>query len=228
MRPLQVNMIKGLRIKTIVTIFFNGMMMKMIREMRLILFLIVFGSCTFCTKRKTKDDMLETYSVLKNTDLSEFSRWRILERGDKLIFAMYYEHKDSALYEYASSGSILPWSKYRSIMFYLNDDFDSLYWINNKDTTLQFDDGVKFLSHYSDQDTNELKSNIKSKYENFKRLGLKQVLSYPWSSVYHFQLDHYMKLTKVEGGTGNEDFLLKGGYSKLDSNWYYLIEATCE
>jgi hypothetical protein len=96
--------------------------------------------------------MLETYSVLKTTDLSDFSCWRILERGDKLIFVMYYEHKDSTFYQYISSGSLSPRSKYRSILFYLNEDFDSLYWIDN-DTTLQFDDGVEFLSHYSDQNT---------------------------------------------------------------------------
>lgn len=195
--------------------------------MRLILFLIAFWSCTFCTERKTKNDMFETYSVLKTTDLSDFSCWRILERGDKLIFAMYYEHKDSTFYQYTSSGSLLTRSKYRSIWFSLNEDFDSLYWINN-DITLQFDDGVEFLSHYSDQNTNELKSNIKSNYKNFKRLGLKEVSGYPWANFYGFQLDRCTALRKVEGGTRNEDFLFKRGYIKLDSNWYYLIEATCQ
>jgi hypothetical protein len=208
-------------------IFLNGTMMKIKSEMRLILFLIAFWSCTFCTGPKTKKDMLETYSVLKIRDLSDFSCWRILERGDRLIFAMYYEHKDSSFYQYTSSGSLLPMSKYRSILFYLNEDFDSLYMINN-DTTLQFDDGVEFLSHYSDQNTNELKSNIKSNYKNFKRLRLKEVFGYPWANIYVFQIDRCIELTKVQGGARNEDFLLKRGYIKLDSNWYYLMEATCQ
>jgi len=207
------------------------MIMMMIRkiksEMRLILVLIAFLSCTFCTGRKTKKDMLETYSVLKTTDLSDFSCWRILERGDRLIFAMHYEHKDSSLYQYTSSGSVLPMSKYRSIQFYLNEDFDSLYMINN-DTTLQFDDGVEFLSHYSDQNINELKSNIKFNYKNFKKFRLIEVVSYPWGNFCDFQLDPCIVLRKVEGGNGNEDFLFKRGYIKLDSNWYYLIEATCQ
>lgn len=208
-------------------IFLNGIMMKIKSEMRLILFLIAFLSCTFCTGRKTKKDMLETYSVLKTTDLSDFFGWRILERGDKLIFAMHYEHKDSSLRQYTSSGHLLPMSKYRTIQFYLNEDFDSLYMINN-DTTLQFDDGVEFLSHYSDQNTNELKSEIKSNYKNFKKLGLEDVSGYPWANSYNFQLDPCIVLTKVEGGARNEDFLLKRGYIKLDPNWYYLIEPTCQ
>jgi hypothetical protein len=210
-------------------IFLNGIMMKKIKiksVMRLILFLIAFWSCTFCRERKTKDDMLETYSILKSTDLSDFSGWRILERGNKLIFVMYYEHKDSTSHQYTSSGSILPRSKYRNILFYLNEDLDSLYWINNKDTTLQFDDGVEFLSHHSDQ--NELKSNIKSNYENFKRLGLKEVFGYPWANIYDFQLGPCIELKKVGGEDRNEDFLTKRGYVKLDSNWYYLIDATCQ
>lgn len=56
------------RIKTIVISFLSGTMIKMkmkISEMRLILFLIAFSSCTFSTGRKTKKDILETYSVLK-------------------------------------------------------------------------------------------------------------------------------------------------------------------
>ncbi len=110
--------------------------------------------------------MLETYSVLKTTDLSDFSSWRILERGDRLVFQMYYEQKDSTFYKYSSSGSLLPWSKYRSISFYLDEDFDSIEMVNI-DTTLQFDDGVEFLSHYSDQNINKLKSEIKSNYKNF-------------------------------------------------------------
>jgi hypothetical protein len=195
--------------------------------MRLILFLIAFSCCTFCTGRKTKKDMLETYSVLKTTDLSDFSSWRILERGDKLIFVMYYEHKDSSLYQYTSSSSILPRSKYRNILFYLNEDLDSLYMINN-DTTLQFDDGVEFLSHYSDQNINELKSNIKSNYRNFKKFRLIEVVRYPWGNFYDFQLDPCIKLKKVEAGDRNEDFLFKRGYIKLDPNWYYLIDATCQ
>lgn len=203
--------------------------MKIKSEMRLILLLIAFLSCTFCTGRKTKEDMLETYSVLKTTDLSDFSCWRILERGDWLIFAMYYEHKDSTFYQYTSSGSLLPMSKYRSILFYLNEDLDSLYMINNDTTTLQFDDGVEFLSHYSGQNTNDLKSNIKSNYKNFKRLRLNEVVAYPWANnIYYFQLDPYIKLTKAEGKARNEDFLFKRGYVKLDSNWYYLIEATSQ
>jgi len=208
-------------------IFLNGIMMKIKSEMRLILFLIAFLSCTFCTGRKTKKDMLETYSVLKTTDLSDFSCWRILERGDRLIFAMYYEHKDSTFYQYTSSGSLLPMSKYRSILFYLNEDFDSLYMINN-DTTLQFDDGVEFLSDYSDQNTNELKSEIKSNYKSFKKLRLKEVSGYPWANIYNFQLERCIILTKVEGEARNDDFLIKRGYIKLDSNWYYLIEAPCQ
>ena len=192
-----------------------------------LLFLIAFLSCTFCTGRKTKKDMLETYSVLKTTDLSDFSCWRILERGDRLIFAMYYEHKDSTFYQYTSSGSLLPMSKYRSILFYLNEDFDSLYMINN-DTTLQFDDGVEFLSDYSDQNTNELKSEIKSNYKSFKKLRLKEVSGYPWANIYNFQLERCIILTKVEGEARNDDFLIKRGYIKLDSNWYYLIEAPCQ
>jgi hypothetical protein len=171
--------------------------------------------------------MLETYSVLKTTDLSDFSCWRILERGDKLIFAMYYEHKDSSFYQYTSSGSLILRSKYGRMWFSLNEDFDSLYWINN-DTTLQFDDGVEFLSHYSDQNINKLKSDIKSNYKNFKKLRLKEVVGYPWANIYDFQLDRCIELTKVEGGARNEDFLFKRGYIKLDSNWYYLIEATCQ
>lgn len=220
---------KGLRIKIIVMIFLNGTMMKMKikSEMRLILFLIAFWSCTFCTGRKTKKDMLETYSVLKTTDLSDFSGWGISERGDWLIFSTYYEHKDSTLYQYTTSGSLLPMSKYRNILFYLNEDLDSLYMINN-DTTLQFDDGVDFLSHYSGQNTNELKSNIKSNYKNFKRLGLKEVFGFPWANIYDFQLDPCIVLRKAEGGARNEDVLFKRGYIKLDSNWYYLIDATCQ
>ena len=197
--------------------------------MRLMLFLIAFSSCTFCTGRKTKKDMLETYSVLKTTDLSDFSGWRILERGDWLIFAMHYEHKDSSLYQYTSSGHLLPMSKYRSIWFYLNEDFDSLYMINNGTTTLQFDDGVEFLSHYSDQNINKLKSDIKSNYKDFKKLRLKEVVGYPWANnIYHFQLDPCINLTNVGGGNGNVDFLIKRGYVKLDPNWYYLIEGTCQ
>lgn len=210
--------------------FLNGIMTKMMKiksEMRLILVLIAFLSCTFCTGRKTKKDMLETYSVLKTTDLSDFSCWRILKRGDKLIFAMYYEHKDSSFYQYTSSGSLILRSKYGRMWFSLNEDFDSLYWINN-DTTLQFDDGVEFLSHYSDQNINKLKSDIKSNYKNFKKLRLKEVVGYPWANIYDFQLDRCIELTKVEGGARNEDFLFKRGYIKLDSNWYYLIEATCQ
>lgn len=203
------------------------MTIKIKSVMRLILFLIAFSSCTFCTGRKTKKDMLETYSILKTTDLSDFSGWRILERGDRLIFSMYYEHKDSTSYQYTSSGSLIPMSKYRNILFYLNEDLDSLYMINN-DTTLQFDDGVDFLSHYSDQNTNELKSNIKSNYKNFKRLGLEEVFGFPWENIYDFQLDRCIVLRKVEGGARNEDVLFKRGYSKLDPDWYYLIEATCQ
>lgn len=176
--------------------------MKMIEiksVMRLILFLIVFWSFTFCTERKTKNDMLETYSILKTTDFSDFSCWRISERGDWLIFSMYYEHKDSTSYQYTSSGSLLPMSKYRNILFYLDEDLDSLYMINN-DTTLQFDDGVEFLSHYSDQNTNKLKSDIKSNYKNFIKLRLKEVFGYPWADIYDFQLDPCIELTKAEGG----------------------------
>jgi hypothetical protein len=73
--------------------------------MRLILFLIAFSCCTFCAGRKTKQDMLEIYSVLKKTDLSGFSWWRIFERGDRITFEMYYEQKDSTLYQYTSSGA---------------------------------------------------------------------------------------------------------------------------
>lgn len=208
-------------------IFRMGIMTKIKSEIRLILFLIAFLSCTFCTGRKTKKDMLETYSVLKTRDLSDFFGWRILERGDKLIFAMYYEHKDSSLHRYTSSGSLLSTSKYRTIQFYLNEDFDSLYMINN-DTTLQFDDGVEFLSHYSDQNTNELKSEIKSNYKNFKKLGLEDVSGYPRAkNCYNFYLDPCIVLKKVEGG-GRNDFLLKRGYIKLDPNWYFLIEQTCQ
>src|SRR5688572_23278295 len=110
------------------TFVISGTMMiirKIKSEMRLILVLIAFLSCTFCTGRKTKKDMLETYSVLKTTDLSDFSCWRISERGDWLILSTYYAHKDSTSYQYTSSGSLLPMSKYRSILFYLNEHFDS-------------------------------------------------------------------------------------------------------
>ena len=58
-----------------------------------------------------------------------------------------------------------------------------------KDTTLQFEDGVEFLSHYSDQNTNELKSEIKSNYKNFKKLRMKDVSGYPWANIYNSQLD---------------------------------------
>jgi hypothetical protein len=191
------------------------------------LLLMAFSFCTFCTERKTKNDMLETYSILKATDLSDFSCWRIIERGERLHFAMYYEHKDSTSYRYTSSDSLLQMSKYRDIQFYLNEDLDSLYRINN-DTTLQFDDGIDFLSHYSDRNTNELKSTIKSHYKIFKRLGLRKVFGYPWVNIYDFQLDRCIELTKAEGGARNEDFLLKSGYVKLDSNWYYLIESPCQ
>lgn len=219
--------------KTIVMIFLDCIMMKIMMkmmmiksEMRLILLLIVL-SCTFCTRPNTKEDMLETYSALKTKDLSDFSWWAIIERSDRLMFVMYYEHKDSSFYQYTSSGSLLPMSKYRGISFYLNDDLDSLYMMNN-DTTLQFDDGVEFLSNYSSKNINKLKSEIKYNYENFKRLRLKEVFGYPWANVYDFQLDQCIELKKVEGVNSNEDFLFKRGYIKLDSNWYYLIEAPCK
>lgn len=201
----------GGRIKAIVKNFLNGIikMMKIKSVMRLILFLIAFWSCTFCTGRKTKQDVLETYSELKTTDLSGFSSWRIIERGDWIHFAKYYEHKDSTLYKYTSSGALLSMSKYRSIWFYLNESLDSLYRINN-DTTLQFDDGVDFLSHYSGLNTNELKSNIKFNYKNLKRLGLIEVFGYPWANIYDFQLDRCIELTKVEGGLGTKMSYLKG------------------
>lgn len=194
--------------------------------MRLSLFLIAFLSCAFCSGRKTKEDMLETYSILKSKDLSGFSGWRILERGD-IMFGMYYEHKDSAHYQYSSSGSVILGSKYARMSFYLNEYFDSLYMINN-DTTLQFDDGVEFLSHYSDKSIDKLKSDIKSNYINFKTLELQEVNGYPWANIYDFQLDRCIELTKVEGGARNEDVLFKRGYIKLDANWYYLIDATCQ
>lgn len=194
--------------------------------MRLSLVLIAFLSGTFCSGRKTKQDMLETYSVLKSTDLSGFSWWRILERGD-IMFGMYYEHKDSALYQYSSSGSVILMSKYARMSFYVNEDFDSLYMIDN-DTTLQFDDGVEFLSRYSDKNINKLKSDIKSNYRTFKRLGLKEVNGYPWGELYDFQLGPCMELRRVGGANRNEDFYSKRGYVKLDANWYYLIDATCQ
>jgi hypothetical protein len=118
-------------------------------------------------------------------------------------------------------------SKYGRMWFYLNEGFDSLYMINN-DTTLQFDDGVEFLSHYSDKNINKLKSDIKSNYRNFKRLGLQAVNGYPWADMYDFQLGPCMGLKKVGGENRNEDFFSKRGYIKLDANWYYLIDATCE
>ena len=175
-----------------------------------------------CIDRNSNKYVLKKYNEIKEIEIDDFVGWEISQRGENLGFGMYYKSTDSSRYEYYESGEAVPFTKYRMIGFMVNQDFDSLYWLNGENTE-QFHTGLENLSNYNGKDSNDLGKVIRSNFRKFKKYNFSEIIGYPWDSTCFFIINedtHLLRLKTKKAING----LKRKGYTHISGDWWYLID----